>query len=44
MAALVAGVVMVLAVNAPLKLGLVIAAVAGMAAGVLFDRSDEVDA
>lgn len=39
-AALVAGVVMVLAVNAPLKLGLVIAAVAGMAAGVLFDRSE----
>ncbi len=40
-AAVVAGVVMVLAVNAPLNLGLVIAALAGMAAGVVFDRAEE---
>lgn len=39
-AAVVAGIVMVLAANAPLKLGLVIAAVAGMGAGLLLDRSN----
>lgn len=40
-AAIVAGGVMILAVNAPLNLGLVVAAVAGMVAGVLFDRDEE---
>lgn len=41
MAAVVAGGVMILAVNAPLNLGLVIAALAGMVAGVVFDRAEE---
>lgn len=43
-AAVVAGVVMILAVNAPLNLGLVIAALAGMVAGVIFDHPNTEEA